>query len=168
MNSNCNLAGRSRFSFIIGLVLIWCLSAGTSTVVAKDEGHGDTSELVRRGKLFRVAIDECYIKAIHDTHIKTGRELDISKIAISYIPINTSFDDAEIILRSAGFKVDPRPNTFGPGNRPDKHAVVASIDPYDHRFFSRIDVYVFLTPKNPGVYSEGVARISASIGWSYP
>ena len=78
-----------------------------------------------------------------------------------------SFDAAEEILKNAGFTVSPRPGPNPVGNRPDRYSVVAAISPLESSFPKKTDVYVFLTPKNHGDYTSGIAEISAKITISF-
>lgn len=120
------------------------------------------------GKRLRIEIDEAYQKLP-----KSGSTQEIEKagnitwLAVRYIPLGSSFDDAEVILRSAGFSVGPRPGPNQPGNRPDRYDVVALIDGYRSNLVSRTNVYVFLSPKAPGDFYDGVSAIFASFTTSY-
>lgn len=87
---------------------------------------------------------------------------DIGEIVREYVRIGDSFDDAETILRSAGFTVHPRPGLDATGNRPDKYHVVAFINSLDHEGRHHIQVIVSLGPKTPNDYSS-IYQISAGI-----
>lgn len=137
------------------------------SLAEEQEQMGVPDDLIQRGRLFRIALDEAYHKLVKMASLRTRGGNDITELAVAYIPIGTSFDDAEIILQNAGFKVGQRPSSNPPGNRPDRHAVTASIVSFAQKFPSRTDVYVFLTPQIPGDYRGGVATISATIIMSF-
>jgi hypothetical protein len=152
----------------------WCLICANVMMLlflsigqgAQGDNKMTDQDLARRGAAMRVAIDEAYLK-LEKTHALNPRKgNDVTQIVVQYIPLGTPFDAAEEILRNAGFKVGPRPGPNPTGNRPDRYSVVASIMPYAEKFPSRINVYVFLTPENPGAYRRGVAIIHASINMS--
>ena len=42
---------------------------------------------------------------------------DVTAIVAPYIPTGTSFDDAEKLLRDAGFEIKPHPPTIQPPDR---------------------------------------------------
>ena len=81
---------------------------------------------------------------------------DVSEVVLRYIPIGSSFDKAEEVLRNAGFSVSARPGIDPPGNRPDKHTVSADsysiLDAWPLGYKNRIAVV--LEPREPGDYSR--------------
>ena len=87
-----------------------------------------------------------------------GRNI-ITDIVIKYIPIGTSFDDAEAILRAAGFKVSPREQNpiFH-----DLYEVNAVIDQYVTALFGNTSINVVLRPKNKDDWSA-VQSLEAEI-----
>ncbi|WP_175014512.1 hypothetical protein [Burkholderia lata] len=121
------------------------------------------------GKRFRIEIDKAYQKV---PKIGTTQEIDkagdITWLAVRYIPLGSSFDDAEVILRAAGFSVRARPGPNQPGNLPHRYDVVARIEQYRTSLLvSRTDVSVLLSPKAPGDFHDGVSAISASFTTTY-
>jgi hypothetical protein len=94
----------------------------------------------------------------------TGKGNDISQIILKYIPIGTSFEDAEIVLQSAGFSLATSPP------RPAR-----SLDPSYDRFnirggltleemgFGRVDVVIILYAETPGVAHTTVKKVYCSI-----
>ena len=97
------------------------------------------------GKKFRVEIDKAYQKVPKSGSTQEiDKAGDITWLAVRYIPLGSSFDDAEVILRAAGFAVGARPGPNQPGNRPHRYDVVARIEQYrTSLLFSRTDVFVF-------------------------
>ena len=131
-------------TLIIGAtILAYAVDSNNHSI--KENGGMTASELALRGKQLRKEIDETY-KRMDDTHqIKSpfnGQNF-ITDVVIKYIPIGTSFDEAEAILRAAGFKVGPRE---GHVRSHDKFLVVADIDQYAPTPFGKTSVVVFLEP----------------------
>lgn len=61
-------------------------------------------EVQRRGHDLRNAVLKLY-QELRASHASTTLGVDMSKLVASYIPVGTSFADANDILRAAGFKV---------------------------------------------------------------
>ncbi|WP_157687092.1 hypothetical protein [Burkholderia lata] len=121
------------------------------------------------GKRFRFEIDKAYQKVPKSGSIEEIEKAgDITWLAVRYIPLGSSFDDAEVILRAAGFAVGARPGPNQPGNLPHRYDVVARIEQYRTSLLSsRTDVSVFLSPKAPGDFQDGVSAVFASFTTSY-
>lgn len=122
------------------------------------------------GKRFRIEIDKAYQKVPKSGSIEAiDKAGDITWLTVRYIPLGSSFDDAEVILRAAGFAVGARPGPNQPGNRPHRYDVVARIEQYccTSSLFSRTDVFVLLSPKAPGDFQDGVSAVFASFTTSY-
>jgi hypothetical protein len=149
----------------------WLLVVGLTTMIhwstvpsasSGETGHQMTSnELVQRGKELRNEIDSVYKTLKVEKKITGGRGTDISDGVRKYIPPGTSFDDAEEILRAAGFDVSSRPLSDTMSNAPDRYSVGADLK-LGGSFGIKIQAIVVLTPKGPGDYSE-VSRVSAGI-----
>ena len=76
-----------------------------------------------------------------------------------YIPIGTTFDDAERVLRAAGFQISAR----GKSNiYPYPYQVLATIDQYVPTLFGKTSVVVVLEPEHPGEW-RSVAGVTADI-----
>lgn len=129
--------------------------------IQKKETIMTSNELKQRGKQLRLVIDQTYKKLSDTKELRVGAN-DITVVVVKYIPVGTSFNDAEQILRSAGFTVTPRPSGSVIGNRPDRYDVVGEIVPFVQKFLSRISIYISLSPKTPRDYGK-VNKISASI-----
>jgi hypothetical protein len=114
-----------------------------------------SSSLEQRGKQLRAAIEQAYKNLVDTKTLSSKRGNNITEVVVQYIPVGTSFDDAEQILRNAGFKVYPRPNANPTGTRPDRYDVVGAIDSFDwKRFLSKVSVWVNLSPQAPGNYGK--------------
>jgi hypothetical protein len=127
---------------------------------------GETGELHQRGKALRNEIGSVYKTLRAEKKITGARGTDISDPVRKHIPPGTSFDDAEEILRSAGFTVSSRPPSDTTSNRPDRYRVGANLK-LKGSFPFKIEAIVSLTPKAPGDYSE-VSMVSAEIFLSAP
>ena len=149
----------------IDLLLGFGLSAiGTSylgpVVASETESRQvDSDELQKRAKELSAALQRTYQERAPGLG---GRGTDITEAVQPYIPIGTSFRDAETILRNAGFTV-VRPNLSEPKNpKVDENwqAVRAEIAPFVQGSFFRVTAFVWLFPKSPGDYTS-VAKLSA-------
>lgn len=114
----------------------------------------DSYELDHRGKQLRADLDEEYRLLLETHSLKTAifGGNDVTDTVLRTIPIGTSFDDAETILRAAGFIVGPRPGPNPQGVRPDRFDVVGSVIPYEQQAFGRVNLYVHLIPSSDRNY----------------
>jgi|SRR5437867_1725526 len=150
-------------SLCLGLAAMISCFALPGMSVAKENRQMTSDDLDRRGKQLRAEIESAYKELKSANKLRGGiKGNDIDEIVLKYVPIGTSFDDAENILRHAGFKVYPRPAADAGGNRPDKSHVHAWIDSLDHGFGWNVRVIVLLGPKAPGDYTD-ITGISAGI-----
>jgi hypothetical protein len=123
----------------------------------------------QRGRELRTDLEETY-KDFVCTRRLSGGKADITDSVLRYIPIGIDFDEAEAILRGAGFTVGPRPDVNLPPNpngTKDWHGVLARISSFAHRFPTKVGAYVMLLPKSPGDYMI-VASVKASFVTSAP
>jgi hypothetical protein len=123
-----------------------------------------SDELKQRGNQLRKAIDEIYEKLADAKALKimgAGRN-NITNIVVKYIPIGTSFDDAEAILRAAGFKVGKR--TMNYDNKP---RVLSEINHYKLTpLLGNTSIDVVLRPPNKDDWST-VQSLEADITIQY-
>jgi hypothetical protein len=103
------------------------------------------SAIERRGMALRKEIEAIYADRIARRVLK--RDSDVTSTVLKYIPIGTTFDDAERILRAAGCEVGFR-----------------YAGPVDGRFALEFEegFFVQLFPRGPLDYST-VEKLSASI-----
>jgi hypothetical protein len=71
------------------------------------EGEQATASLEERGKQLRDAVNIEYHKI--KTMNKQPMEIDITQTVLQYVPIGTTFKDAEIVLRAAKVDLAPTP-----------------------------------------------------------
>jgi len=128
-------------------------------------------DVVQSGRELRAKLQQTYKKLVDSNDLRGGLHgTDVTYAVLPYVPIGTSFSEAEAILRSAGFVVGPHPDSNPPPNpnRPkDWYAVVAQITPFAQKFPYRTDIYVSLLPESPGDYTI-VSRVHAQFFISLP
>jgi hypothetical protein len=109
-------------------------------------------EIEIRGRKLRAELDKALDK-VPDI----GAAGDLTAIILPYIPSGLAFEDAEGILRAAGFIEPSRPGTGKERDRDRekvRYAVVVDIPQFSRRVFGHIETYALLDP-------EGLA---ASVG----
>jgi hypothetical protein len=138
---------------MFGLIGAFQLPVSHEATAGQDNGMMKSKELELRGKQLRKAIDETYKKLADAKALKSmgnGRNI-ITDTVVKYIPIGTSFDDAEAILRAAGFEVGKR--DMNPIIHND-YGVYSKINHYKLTLpFGNTSVSVFLQPKNKDDWS---------------
>lgn len=159
--------------FLCFSVLMFCLMGACSWAVSHEtntekEKMMKSNELEQRGKQLRKAIDEKYKRLADAKALKImghGRN-NITDDVIKYIPIGTSFDDAEAILRAAGFEVGKR--DMNPIIH-DYYGVYSVIRHYKllTPLFAGTSVGVLLQPKNKDDWST-VQSLEADFKIVYP
>ena len=146
------------WSVCLILCVVFSLMPAHGETIQKEKNTMTSDSLEQRGKKLRAAIEQAYKKLVDARALKPMGGNNITEMVVQYIPVGTSFDDAENILRNAGFKVYPRPSVDPPGgNRPDKYDVVGEIDSFDWKrifSFSKVSVVILLSPKAPGNYDK--------------
>ena len=120
-----------------------------------------------RGVRLRLELERAYQNLRHTGEFKSAGN-DVSSIVQKYIPVGTSFANAEITLRSSGFNVDPLPS-----REPPKSPSLSSSDERKLAIFgtlvlaqhgvSRITVEITLLPKILGVDHDTVKNVHATI-----
>jgi hypothetical protein len=128
-------------------------------------------DLKERAQKLRAALERRY-QELRAAHQLSGglHGTDVSNDVRPYIAAGMSFDDAESILRDAGFVVGKRPGSEPPpglNRAADWYAVVAKIGPFSAAFGTKIDLYVSLLPTSPADYAK-VQKVSAVFFVSNP
>lgn len=135
----------ASISFLVALCFLSC-SAWSSAE--------QLSMLDQQGRQLRADIEKVYRELNSQKKLSGApRGSDITEVIQKYLIPGMSFDDGEMLLRSAGFKVDPRPELHPRVNHPGKYSVIASINPLDYGYLWSVAVYVDLEPVNPGDYA---------------
>lgn len=129
--------------------------AGTAAAIGMDEAKRlSAAEARDRGSKLRAELDIAF-KALPDGG-KAGHVSELTAIALPYISAGTALEDAEAILRAAGFAEPPRPGARKEQDR-DRYAVVAEIPQFSGRVFGNVEVYVILLSPEEGL-AEFVGR----------
>jgi hypothetical protein len=139
-----------------------------STSSTAPAAHHDTSDYARTGKQLRREIKEIYasLKRTHALGSPTKGN-DVTDVVLKYIPVGTSFDAAEAILRGGGFQVGPRPADIPNPWRPlyPQEPQLAKL--HLEGWLTPHYLSVSLVPRANGDYSV-VTRVHAAIVMAYP
>ena len=162
---------RTALRFIVVPLVVVIAEIGNAVqvgAVEPDIRQVKAVEMEQRGKELRAALQRTY-DTLRVERKLSGGGTDITDSVLPYIRPGTSFGDAEIILRSAGFTVT-HPASRPPENlnrSKDWYAVTARIFPFATEFPMTADLIVTLLPKSPGDYST-VREVSAKLYASMP
>ena len=123
-----------------------------------------------RGARLRLALERAYQDLRHTGEFKSAGN-DVSSIAKKYIPVGTSFADAETTLRSSGFNIDPLPSREPPNPTPlrsDERKLMMRFAIFGtlvlaQQGVSRITVEITLLPKILGADHNTVKGVHAAI-----
>ena len=133
--------------------------AGTEITIDLGKAKRLSPDEIRdRGIKLRAALDKAF-NALLDS-AKVGHANELTAIVLPYISAGTALEDAEGILRAAGFAEPSRPRTREEQDRnrlTDWHAVVAEIPQFSGRVFGNVEVYVMLLPPEQSL-AEFVGR----------
>src|SRR5262249_37218476 len=124
-----------------------------------------------RGMRLRLELERAYQDLRHTGEFKSAGN-DVSSIVRKYVPVGTSFDDAETTLPSSGFNIDP-PHPREPPRNPSplwsderklmmRFAIFGTLVLAQHGV-SRITVEITLLPKILGVDHNTVKGVHAVI-----
>jgi hypothetical protein len=156
--------------FCLGLIAssAWSLCPGLSFEFSSSPPPDAFSQ---QGKELRAELERVYRDSKNKRHSLTG--LDVSSTVGQYIPVGTSFDDAERILRAAGFKMAPRPpRPIDRDPAPEwektlRFTMMGGLDLDQTFLVSKTTVSVVLVPDSPGNPNAKVKEISASLMTTY-
>jgi len=126
-------------------------------------------DLQKRGTQLRAALEDAY-RHLKDYPRARFSGINVSEVVSPYIPIGSSFKDAEQILASAGFEII-RPNLEAPplpqNRSKDWYGVVGRIQDFAHGLFQVTRVYISLLPPSPEDYST-VSKVTGTFYISMP
>jgi len=125
-----------------GLVAGLCLLLSAACATADPP-----SILEQTGTQLRADIEQAY-RALQRQH---QLDMDISNVIQRYLPAGMSFNDAEAVLRAAGFTVSPRPRPKHA--HPQWYYGYAEIKPLHSGLLYSVSVAVVLEPPGPDDYS---------------
>jgi len=120
-----------------------------------------------RGARLQLELERAYHDLRHTGEFKSAGN-DVSSILQKYVPVGTSFANAEITLRSSGFNVDPLPPREPPKtpslgwSDERKLAIFGTLVLAQHGV-SRITVEITLFPKILGADHNAVKNVHAAI-----
>ncbi len=161
VSQDLSMPGKKLLSFACMTMVLWMPLNGMA--LEKEIAQMNKAGFDQIGKRLRTEIEANYHELQKNKKLIPGlKGNDISEIVRNYIPSGSSFDDAENILRSAGFVVEPRPDLTVINDRPDRYDVSAVIDSLDRGIAHNVQVIVSLSPKVPGEYGR-IYQVSASI-----
>jgi hypothetical protein len=126
-----------------------------------------TLDFQERGVRLRLELERAYQDLRRTGDFKTAGN-DVSSIVQKYVPVGTSFADAEITLRSSGFDVDPPPSGEPPkspslSSSDERKSAISGTLVLAQHGVSRITVEITLLPKISGVDHDTVKNVHATI-----
>jgi hypothetical protein len=107
---NRSLRAAMRLAFIYVSLII---AAHADAATKRDRIDALSSQ--ERGVRLRLELEREYKELRHTGEFKAAGN-DVSSIVKKYIPVGTSFANAETALRSSGFDIDPLPPREPPNN----------------------------------------------------
>jgi hypothetical protein len=108
----------NRMRTLLALLLIASMSPlGSVSAAVSSSTSIAADQYVQKGKSLRREIQAIYSKT-RSTPWPRGVGPDVTDVVLKYIPVGTSFDVAEAILRGAGCMMGPRPTDIPNPNRP--------------------------------------------------
>jgi hypothetical protein len=151
---------------------MWTFLVSPSLAMEFSRSPVDSDTFSQQGKQLRAELERVY-RSPKEAGQSVGRGIDVSSTIAKYIPIGTSFDDAERILKAAGFTMAPRPpRPIDRDPAPEwekalRFAMVGGLDLDQMFLVSRTSVLVVLFPDSPGYQNSRVKEIHASIKTIY-
>jgi len=124
-----------------------------------------------RGARLRVELERAYQDLRRTGDFKSAGN-DVSWIVQKYVPMGTSFADAETTLRSSGFNIEPLPPAEPPKtpsalwegeHKLIKRSAIFAVLVLAQQGFSRITVEITLLPKTLGADHNTVKGVRAGI-----
>ena len=116
-----------------------------------------------RGARLRLELERAYQDLRRTGEFKSAGN-DVSPIVKKYVPVGTSFADAQTTLRSSGFEIDPTPPRYPPKNASPlwKFAIFGTLV-LAQKGVSRITVETTLLPKTSEADHNTVKGVHATI-----
>ena len=103
-----------------------------------------------RGARLRLELERAYQELRHTGDFKSAGN-DVSSIVKKYVPVGTSFANAETTLRSSGFNIDPLPPQEPPKNP-------SPLWTGEHKLLMRFAIFGTLV-----LAQQGVSRITVEV-----
>jgi len=146
-----------NLSSLTPLIFVLCLIGSVHAEPIQKEKNIMTTELLeQRGKQLRTEVMQIWNNLKHSKSLRMTN--DISDAVAKFIPVGTSFDDTEVILRSAGFGIwQPKESDncdLGAGMVIEAAGVYMS------------EVTVLIWSKKQNVSPNVVGRVTASLSYT--
>jgi hypothetical protein len=124
----------------------------------RDTKKMSPGDLEKRGIELRAALEKTFDKMLRSGKA-LNRETDISEAVVPYVSAGMTFEEAERILKAAGFSVSPHPDAAREAKNPNRpmgwEAVYAEIPDFSWRVvLGNVSVNVSLYPEAPGNYTN--------------
>jgi len=125
----------------------------------------------QQGKELRAELERIYRNRKEKVHPLSG--IDVSSTIAKYVPLGTSLDDAERILKAAGFKTDSRPphpiqkDSIVKFDEKHRLAWLGTLVLDQTFLVSSTTVIVVLSPDSPGDPKARVKEIQGSLHTTY-
>lgn len=149
---------KTLLSFLFASVFLFC-----DLMALPSYSESISFDLAQRGQQLQLAITDIY--AQNQFLRSAARRIDIGQTVAKYIPLGTTFADAETILRYGGFDLapnPPRPNPNGPAGDPARFSIIGG-KILKSSLSSKIQVIVVLSPATPGASDTTVSQVYAEI-----
>jgi hypothetical protein len=138
---------------------------------ASQRNQMNALDFQERGARLRLELERAYQDLRHTGGFKSAGN-DVSSIVEKYVPVGTSFSNAETTLRSSGFNIDPLPPREPPKNLSPlwsgEHKLMMRFAIFGtlvlaQQGFSRITVEITLLPEILGADHNTVKGVHAAI-----
>jgi hypothetical protein len=133
----------------------YALATTKAAIAAKGNGTVQNEDHKQRGQQLLAAL----LAASHSGRWSEpgGRRMDVSEVVLKYIPVGTSFTDAQDIMHYAGVPC----GLFL--DKPPRPPFLAGGTDLSHDLFSSTNVEIQLFPKIPGDFTSNVGAIHAGL-----
>jgi hypothetical protein len=159
-----------RATMKLAVICVSLLIAAHADAVGR-RNQTNALDFRERGARLRLELERAYQDLRHTGAFKSSGN-DVSSIVKKYVPVGTSFANAETTLRSSGFTIDPLPPRESPENPSplwsDEHKLMMRFAIFGtlvlaQKGSSRITVEITLLPKILGPDHNTVKGVHAAI-----
>lgn len=161
IEENMRKQGYRRISLVFLIAaFIWvpliCMAQGN------EKNQMNMSDLEQRGKELRAEIDQEFQKLKGSNKFEFRN--DIVPLFEKYMPVGTSFDEAAVILRSAGFNIDPLPpypvpEDPPPGYSNESRFMMSGDITLESNFYSKSEAIIVVRPESPGAVHNTIKEL---------
>ncbi len=161
---------RTPHIFAVGLagLLTACSPPASNQSTEEKAASMERSSVSQKAARLSSDIKKLHEKLVDEKKMKAHEENRALSTALisQYIPKGTSFDEAEVLLKAAGFEVMPRGNSNYPDSSPERYAGY-SRKKLDSMPMSLTEISVLLFPKSSTDYSA-VINLTSILLTTYP